>query len=479
LASTTSFDRFRVHIQFEKIWFRPNKFVCFQGGLLFLKTKLLRFLFLKKIVLKSKKILFQLACVLWVMGSAHLTFAQGIGNNPLSVFGLGQPFNETNAPQSSMGGLGLAVSTGLWVNSINPALLATNRFTVFEMGTLFQAKNLRDAQYSQGVFSGNLSNINLTIPMSERWTMQLGIRPQSYVDYDIFAERRIQGLGDTLFYNYRGSGGINRVSLANGVRVGKSFYVGVEAAYQFGVINRSSDAQNINDRQGYIVSLSERYNYSSVALRMAVTYRTKLTEKLLFNVATSYDFGHDPAASRFRTFDLRNSLNQLVALQDTLSNEIDAGKTSLPGTFRVGVAFEKPYQHKKSFISSLDFSYTPWSQYLNYFGQKEPLRDSYTLAWGFEYTPDFQAINGLLRRTHYRFGINYTQTPYQHGGRQVSDLGVSFGLGIPIRNLSFMNVGMTLGSRGFIENQGIQENYGRIYLGFTLSDQWFRKYRID
>ena len=55
-------------------------------------------------------------------------------NSPFSYLGIGEVYTGGTAVQSAMGGLGVANSNGIYINTLNPALLARNRYTVFEMG---------------------------------------------------------------------------------------------------------------------------------------------------------------------------------------------------------------------------------------------------------------------------------------------------------------------------------------------------------
>ena len=67
---------------------------------------------------------------------------------------------------------------------------------------------------------------------------------------------------------------------------------------------------------------------------------------------------------------------------------------------------------------------------------------------------------------------------------QVSDFGMSFGLGLPLgRRLSNVNLGFEFGKKGTTSNNLIQENYFNLRLGLSLNavgrQAWFQKRRID
>jgi hypothetical protein len=412
--------------------------------------------------------------------AAHGSQAQGIGNSPLSIYGIGEVYQGSFAAQQAMGGLGVANGNGVYTNHLNPALLPVKIYTSFEVGLLAQSKTLQDAKQSQQVFGANINYVNLALPLNYRWSMAIGIRPYSYVNYEVYSRKYLTTVAngvDTVDNRYIGSGGLNKATMSHGVRVGKGFYVGGEIAYIFGVIKKEAKTQIISDGQGYITDLNERYNIADVTTKLAAAYRGKLNEKWFMTFATTYDFGTNLKTQRVRTFDLFGG-SSAVAAQDTLDAST-TGKLSLPSTFRLGANFLKPFQFKNAMSVSLDYSYTPWSKYQNFFGKNDNLQDSYSVALGLEYTPYFLSLSNSLKRVNYRLGVNYTKTPYSFKGQSVNDFSVSTGFGIPLRNSSYINFGLTFGSRGFTENGGIQDNYTRISLGFTLTDLWFQKFKLD
>ena len=64
--------------------------------------------------------------------------------------------------------------------------------------------------------------------------------------------------------------------------------------------------------------------------------------------------------------------------------------------------------------------------------------------------------------------------------------GITFGFGLPIaaqQALSSVNLGVTLGSRGSDESNGLKENFIGINFGVIVApsfyDRWFRKRKLD
>jgi hypothetical protein len=79
---------------------------------------------------------------------------------------------------------------------------------------------------------------------------------------------------------------------------------------------------------------------------------------------------------------------------------------------------------------------------------------------------------------------------YNFGEEQISEVGISFGLGLPIVKsvrieeekvaiVSRVNLSAEYVKRGSTANGLVQENYFNIGIGLNLNDKWFtkRKYR--
>jgi hypothetical protein len=78
-------------------------------------------------------------------------------------------------------------------------------------------------------------------------------------------------------------------------------------------------------------------------------------------------------------------------------------------------------------------------------------------------------------------GGSIEKTPYDFlgNGSYAMDKNVSFGVALPLRNLSLLNIAYQLGRRGLITENGMEEQYQRITVGLTFSDLWFQKQKIN
>jgi hypothetical protein len=397
-------------------------------------------------------------------------------NSPLSYLGVGEVYTGGTAVQAAMGGLGVASSNGVYINTLNPALLARNRYTTFEMGVNMEGKIMQNNKRQSNTFGGTLNPIMLSLPASPKWTLLLGLAPVSTVDYETFSSRKLSLVGtDSVNYTYAGDGGLNKAIVSNGIKISKDMYVGLETAFMFGVINRDVITQNFSDAQNYQVKLADRTNYSGVHFKLGWAWKPKISKNYFLNIGATADFAQNLNASSLKRFTISDASGISLINADTLKNT--DGKLTLPATYRFGISLENPAKLNVSF----DYSLTQWSGYKNLNGSNEGLRDSHTFALGAEYIPKFDALNGYFNHVMYRAGVNYTTSPYAINGlNSANDMSFSVGASFPLRTISYFNVAYVRGKRGVLATNGLEEVYNKIVIGFSLGDfYWFRKPKID
>jgi Outer membrane protein transport protein (OMPP1/FadL/TodX) len=417
------------------------------------------------------------SCLLFILTLLSTTFVKAQQtNSPLSYLGVGEVYTGGTAVQSAMGGLGVANSNGVYINTLNPALLARNRYTTFEMGVNMEGKIMQNNKRQSNTFGGMLNPIMLSLPASPRWTLLLGLAPVSTVDYETFSSRKLNIVGtDSVNYTYSGDGGLNKALISNGVRITKDMYVGLESAFVFGVINRDVSTQNFSDSQNYLVKLADRTNYSGVHFKLGYAWKPKISKNYFLNIGATADFAQNLGASSLKRFTISDATGISLINADTLKET--NGKLTIPATYRFGVSLENPAKLNVSF----DYSLTQWSGFKNLNGSNEGLRDSHTFALGAEYIPKFDALNGYFNHVMYRAGVNYTTSPYAFNGVNVAnDMSFSVGASFPLRTISYFNVAYVRGKRGVLATNGLEEVYNKIVIGFSLGDfYWFRKPKID
>jgi hypothetical protein len=412
------------------------------------------------------------------------TFAQNesrlYGNSPYSALGIGDIYSGSSIANDAMGGTGLSFGNGIYVNTINPALLAKNRYVAFNAGLRGQYKKLSDGTLNQTDFGMNLSHLTLAFPVKTKWTTAISMQPYSGVEHEARFTQTIAGTDQQIKHSYKGQGGLSKASWINGVLLGKKLYVGAEVGYYFGSFKRDTTSQLLlNAGEDFYLRYSDRISVSGFQLKTGFSFTQKLSEKWNMNVGGTYEIQNKLNGERIRSFStLYDSGNgpQVIKKPDTLG--IYQGGITLPSRYAIGISIESPYK----WTFAAEYSKQDWTKYLNFDGRAETnLTASDKIAFGVEYLPKY-ASTKYLNQVFYRVGFQQVKTPYLINGTQIKDQSVSFGLSTPLayRSVSYIDLAFAFGNRGVIGNGLVKENYFKVSLGFSLVDtRWFIKPKID
>jgi hypothetical protein len=139
-----------------------------------------------------------------------------------------------------------------------------------------------------------------------------------------------------------------------------------------------------------------------------------------------------------------------------------------------------------------EFNQQFWSQYQSTSGGSDSLSDAWKGTLGLEFRPkgDY-ASRGFFKyftKMHYRLGGFYGMSEFTVRGTQLSEYGITLGLGFPLSRKkagndmyiqSMINFAVEWGQRGTTAQNLLLENYWNFRLGFTLNDRWFIKRKYD
>jgi len=432
------------------------------------------------------------------LGTATRGYGQGLGNSPYSRLGLGETyFNAGGVRQMGMGGVGSAAPNGVHVNDLNPALLFYMNRTTWEATAIGQYKTVSNNLTSQKTGSANLNYLALAVPLSGRWGAALGIKPYSAVDYESVEVRRVNNnpaLSREVI-QYVGTGELAEAYLAQSVRVAKGLALGVTASYIFGSIDQSTATQVVpdvvtgTDQLDKTVRL-EHVSYSDFKFRGGAHYRSKLTDKLNYNVGATYSLQTKLGGDRTLTLERQAATGNQIA--ESIVLEKGAGSATTPALTQFGISLD----NNKSWSANVDVARQEWSKFKafneNGGAAGVALNDTWRAAAGGEFAPDPSSVDNYFRRVTYRAGISVAQLPYQPGGKVLYDRGVSWGFSFPVSatalDATTINMAFTYGQRGNTDTRllsngaterNVKENYIRAQIGVSLNNRWFIKRRIE
>lgn len=409
--------------------------------------------------------------------------AAQISQSPYTLQGLGDIQGMGLMSNESMGGVGIAIGRPFYINNINPALLPYNSVTSFDISTSGEQRDLTRDTITNSNSSIDFSYLAFAFPLIRgRWTFSVGLKPYSVVDYSIMTTSRIAGSNETANMAVTGTGGLNQAYFATGARFFDRLYLGVRAGYMFGSIidETSIEPFLINDEDTVFSSqfkstYARRLSFSDVLIGGGAAYTARLSDDLSLTVGGIYDLKTNIAAKRLETLEQRDWFQDQELDQDTIIFD-DEGSVSLPSRYGFGISLEKSLK----WALAVDYTIQNWSEYRNYTGDSEGLKNAYKLAAGIEYIPDYSSVTNYFERVLYRAGFYYQGSPYSKDNIQISEFGINFGAGLPMSGGSLINLMVGYGRRGFTDQSLVREDIFKFGLGITFNDQrWFIRRKYD
>ncbi|MBT3742019.1 hypothetical protein [Polaribacter sp.] len=415
-----------------------------------------------------------------------LTFlAQRTNSSPYSYFGIGEEFTSTTVEQSSMGGIGVAFNHYKYLNFTNPAAYSDLRYTTYALGLLNTDLTIESSTTKQNVNSTSLSYIALAFPIGGKAGFSIGLQPVSSVGYSL-TNSLTDSNGDISETSlFSGNGGVNKIYGSFGIKVFKGLSLGLEADYIFGNVNNSITNQRDN------VSLATKYDEATVmkgvSLKLGAQYQKTLKNKLVLNAGATFKLGNDLKVSgNDYLYSLTVAASGFENARDTVSSAVIDGKFNLPSKTTLGVGVGK----RDKWYAGLEYEnqdvITTEGLQVNINGAYKYGKSNRFSLGGF-YLPKINSISSYWDRVTYRAGVRFEKTGLLVDGSgsntnftPIDDFGISFGLGLPLKRLSTVNMGFEYGKRGTTSNNLIQENYFNFRLSLSLTDtNWFQKRKID
>ena len=423
-----------------------------------------------------KKRFLLISLVVFTLSLAHAQVAK----SPYSTFGLGDVYGNALAQNQGMGGVGISNPSSWYINNQNPALLVSNYVTSFQAGLILESRTVNDGSASLKNGSGNLNYLVMAFPVKPgKWTTSLGLMPYSGANYKLSQVRPVDGSTTSTYLDQQtGSGGLNQFYWSNGVKVHKNIAVGVRANYLFSsIINEEVNVLNQPDNRlvPFYSSKYERNYVKDLSFSVGSYFHLDSLFKKNYrvNVGLVYDFQRTLGTQRTLRQEQRSIRGSIVDSVTLINNE--PGTIVLPQSLGIGVSFSRV----NHWTVGADLNILDYNQFKGFSGTSPSTTTGFKSALGFEYVPDPTGIGNYLKRMTYRTGVSYERYPYLVDGNQVKDLGVNFGVSLPVGRLSTLDLSLKIGKRGDASENLIEENYFKFYFGMTFNDQWFIKRKFD
>lgn len=434
-------------------------------------------------------------------------YGQDQNTSPYTRFGLGEQLPMTSTPFIGLGGASVALGTEgdltqirigdfNHINFSNPATYSSvlQHSPVFDCGVMGKASLLKSDNGSYNQTTVALRDFALLLPVSKGTGFAFGLMPYSTTGYDISSYDPNEG--DTITYNYLGSGSVNRLFMGLGQQIinkGDSLRLsfGVNASFLFGTIQRDRRVM-FQDVSYYNTHLQNKLLVRGFSFDFGLHYYEKINNNLSYQIGLTTAFGSKVRAYQdFYSYTYKLSAYQTEVISDTTNYYEDVrGFISLPKSFALGGAVT--FNQRVTLTAQLEIADT--YKYYESFDSVEThyneLAQMKKVSLGVRLLPkktkslkDVHAI----QLSSYQFGVNYGYAPYQSADIHLKQYGIAFGISMPMlssTSTSSLNLGFELGKLGTTENGLIEDNYFKFNLGLSLSpnakyDKWFWKRLYD
>lgn len=442
---------------------------------------------------RTKQILF-----IGLIFCSGILFSQTGQNTPYSRYGIGELTEPFFVKGNSMGNTGAAIDNDslapYYVNIQNPASYATLRMATFETGATFQYSKLATSNASSTNKHIAPRYLSLGFPIYKWWGAAVSILPYSSMNYDVTTTKEVFSGLDSIYYNYKGAGGINRLVIGNGFKIGNSLKLGANVSYYFGSLVNERRAIFDGDPTNYqyyyntrnIQSLYIRKWYADYGIQYTHVFdslrgrnlkeNVRITAGGTFGVADNFNATFTDVSENYFT----NSFNSEI-VKDTIAYVSDVkGTISMPMFWSAGLAVKKG----ERFLFSIDYRTQLWSGF-QFLGAKQNYQDANQIGLGFQYMPNKKAETTYWKRIYYRLGMRYGNSHLSFNNVQLTEKAVALGVGLPVawsriyQQYPILNIGVEYGQFGTNQNNLVQQNFLRVTAGITICSRWFIKPKYD
>ena len=401
-------------------------------------------------------------------------FSQSGTSSPYSFYGIGSKTFKGSIDNRSMGGLSVYTDS-IHLNLTNPASFSQLKRVNYSMGITYDDLTFKSDSANENSNSSNVNYLAVGIP-TKYFTFGFGIIPQTSVGY--LLENNDESVSPAIVDRYRGEGGVNTAFLTFGFKVFKKIGVGFTTNYEFG------NLKHITTRFLEDVELATRLesnsSLSGINNVFSLLYREKINNKLSLHatyiLSQEFDLGSTNKQT-LSTYSATNSYGGDVEEIDLNSLGLDKTEIVVPKSQTIGLGLGVD---TKWFVGA-EFQQTDGGGLENKLFDLENVdfRKGTRFTFGGFYIPKYDSFTNFFSTLVYRAGLRVEDSGLYIQNQAIKEVGFNFGVGIPFRGFSNVNLGFEIGKRGTTDSGLIEENFFSVRLGMSLSDLWFVKNKYN
>ncbi len=434
-------------------------------------------------------------------------------NSPFSRYGVGnEVYNSQNASNQGMGGLTAAYTPlmngafGQSINFNNPASYGGIYMTTFDIGlnltNSILKRNTPAGKEKSTYLVPNYIVVGVPVSKAKKIGFAFGLRPLTQINYSVNNYEFSESIGDSIYSNFKGEGGINQVFLG----VGKSWKylsIGMNTGYNLGrkKIDIVKAVLYNSDSSYFYQSLSStNTSFGGVFLNLGIQGEFPLSSKTnaVTKDKTEYSLSYGGTYTLDQRLsgkqDILRSTGTFTSLQETavdtaLFQKDIAGKVELPSVLTAGIALHKKITTVRGtydqWVLGIELNQSNWKDGYRFYGATDQVRNTTMMRVGAQLCPNPFAFDSYWSSVTYRFGL-YTGNDYIHlNNNNLKVNGLTMGLGLPIRKyrsydyqFTLLNIALQMGQRNGASSN-FKENFVQFTVGYSLSDVWFNKRKYD
>ena len=419
--------------------------------------------------------------VLPLIAAGFLMNAQTIGNSPYAAFGIGDVKYDTTTEISAMGGISTAY---IWdfnnnFNFNNPAANKNLELTTVKIEGTHESNFFKSNFDNLSVTkqSTYLSNISIAFPLSPKVKFGLGYQPYSSKKYSVASQ---QNLAENVIKAnvFRGEGTLSTVQAAVSYQISPEFGLGLRSNFYFGNLY---DINELTYSNAELINGYETKNkIKTFNFTLGTAYQKKLENDRKLTLGATYTFGNtgEMETSYLNTTYFYSGIDEKSNVS-IIDQQNSKDSNLIPMEFSLGAGYGKD---AKWFLGTqLDYKKGETIQFL---GQPFINKDSYKIAAGGWYIPNYNNFRNYFSRVTYRYGAYYEKGNLSFNGTDINQFAITGGLTLPFENksgsrMSGIDLGLELGKRGTIDNNMIRQNFVNLKIAINFADKWFRKTLYD
>jgi len=217
---------------------------------------------------------------------------------------------------------------------------------------------------------------------------------------------------------------------------------------------------------------------SAMVNNFAISYGAQYSDTIFKNKILTLGFTFENKTNlnlqRTRIVTQASAFGNGGSFLDTISSlNLNSEKITVPIRFGAGFSFAS-----ERWIIGADYITQKWEP-VTFLDEVQPLTTSTAYSAGVEFCKNKNSFK-VLKSIRLRAGAYYSDYYVKVKDKTVNDMGVTFGIGIPLRYSGTMiNIGVQMGQRGSSDYGVLKEKYTVFSLNVNLYDIWYIKRKFD